>query len=388
MLLCLAATASAWKQLPPGRPRNVTVDANMHEARITWAHAPSDEGGLATHYAIKWQMKDMDTVEWYPDFVGIGQEAVVLDGLLHGVQYAFQIAAMNPQGRAWSGAVRFTTLARVRCEETFHWSSLLDRAEIERMCGDESLDDPSDPDPRGCSVGMNEYVLAGIAAGATLGFVISAVLLNARIERKTEQRERRSTARLERQRSSASGAQLQQPPAAGHPASAARTPSAGASRLGSREVSRNASFSGVGDAALAAPPMPPPPPAGTPDGGASDAEVEGSLAALGPPAAGHQRSGSGCRRAPSLGGRWGGAAAGGSAHRVYGSGAGGRSSPLAAAAELAARTAGRSSWLPEERGSLCGSVATPSDARPASASPTLVTPTPPRTDVQTPTVLE
>ena len=104
MLLCLAATASAWKQLPPGRPRNVTVDANMHEARITWAHAPSDEGGLATHYAIKWQMKDMDTVEWYPDFVGIGQEAVVLDGLLHGVQYAFQIAAMNPQGRAWSGA--------------------------------------------------------------------------------------------------------------------------------------------------------------------------------------------------------------------------------------------------------------------------------------------
>ena len=213
MLLSLVATASAWKQLPPGRPRNVTVDANMHEARITWAHAPSDEGGLATHYAIKWQMKDMDTVEWYPDFVGIGQEAVVLDGLLHGVQYAFQIAAMNPQGRAWSGAVRFTTLARVRCEETFHWSSLLDRAEIERMCGDESLDDPSDPDPRGCSVGMNEYVLAGIAAGATLGFVISAVLLNARIERKTEQRERRSTARLERQRSSASGAQLQQPPA-------------------------------------------------------------------------------------------------------------------------------------------------------------------------------
>lgn len=165
-----------WRVLPPGSPLNLSVTVWYTEAVVRWKHALPQDGGLATHYAAKWQTKDALDVVWYPDWLGVGGETMKLEGLTPGASYAVRIAAINKQGRAWSDIAAFTMLKHLQCQGHWHWSQLLSTDEVQSLCGS-VVDDTSDPDPRACSVGSLEYVLAGGAAGAVMSFVAVAILV-------------------------------------------------------------------------------------------------------------------------------------------------------------------------------------------------------------------
>lgn len=106
--------AAAWPEAPPGVPANVSMDISRNTAHIRWQHAPPSAGGRASHYVVKWQAKDEEAVQWYPEFVGVGDEHVHLGRLAPGAAYAVRIAAVNTQGRAWSSVVTFSRRRRPR----------------------------------------------------------------------------------------------------------------------------------------------------------------------------------------------------------------------------------------------------------------------------------
>ena len=60
---------------------------------------------------------------------------IQLHGLNPGWTYALRVAAVNSQGRAWSNAIIFQTLAGVRCTEREYWKSLFDDNEFHHLCG-------------------------------------------------------------------------------------------------------------------------------------------------------------------------------------------------------------------------------------------------------------
>jgi hypothetical protein len=137
----------------PGKPLNLSVTMGLTYARVSWTHGSSTEGGLATHYVAKWQSKDGEEAQWYPEWLGVGDETVSLQSLKPGSTYAIRVAAINKQGRAWSDMAIFTTLTDMRCDGSWHWNLLFEVEEVQKLCGKNFLDDPGDPDPRGgCSV--------------------------------------------------------------------------------------------------------------------------------------------------------------------------------------------------------------------------------------------
>ena len=167
----------------PGAPCNLSVAVTHQSAELRWMHAHHDEGGLATHYVVKWQVKDSEEVHWHPDWLGVGSETLQLAGLFAGNTYGVRVAAVNQQGRAWSAATTFRLLAGIPCEANMrrHWmeGGLIDQREANELCGPAATWRVSDPETRGsaCSGSYTAYALAGIAAGATFGLVIGAGLL-------------------------------------------------------------------------------------------------------------------------------------------------------------------------------------------------------------------
>ena len=175
----------AWPVASPGAPANVSIEATPSSAHVRWKHAPPSDGGLATHYVIKWMVKDGVEVHWHPEWVGVGSELVTLAELTPGSVYGVRIAAVNTQGRAWAPATTFRTLSGIRCDMTFHWGGLIDDADKGILCGDLAQINPMDPEASGgCSAGYTEYVLAGVAAGATISLVLASTLLNQRCTRR------------------------------------------------------------------------------------------------------------------------------------------------------------------------------------------------------------
>ena len=175
--------ASATDSTLPGPPGNVSVTVWPHHAEVHWRHAEDEGFGLPTHYVVKWQEVDSHEILWHPDWIGVGNELVVLRGLRSSGSYALRIAAVNTQGRAWSEAVVFRTLANVHCSDVEHWQPLLDELDTRRVCAAEHAalrsGTSDDPDARGaCAVGWTEYVLAGLAAGGTLVVVLLAVMFD------------------------------------------------------------------------------------------------------------------------------------------------------------------------------------------------------------------
>ena len=130
---------------------------------------------------VRWQKKDHHEVNWHPDFIGVGDESIVLRDLRAGATYALRVAAVNTMGRAWSDAAVFSTLAPVHCADTHHWQPLLDEADTLRVCHAEHTAYGADDDPDGdgeCAVGWTEYLLAGLAAGGTIVVLLIAVVLD------------------------------------------------------------------------------------------------------------------------------------------------------------------------------------------------------------------
>ena len=183
MLSAMAAVVKDgvdWGDRSPGRPRNFTVTANTTSCELEWRHASASDGGLSTHYVLKWMKKDGRDIEWYPNWVSVGKgglSSILLTGLAPGREYAVRVASVNPQGRNWSLPVSFQTLAAVRCDETAHWRGLLEDADAAELCGPGSDLRYDDPDGRTCGVSSMEYVLAGTAAGVAMALVFTAMLL-------------------------------------------------------------------------------------------------------------------------------------------------------------------------------------------------------------------
>ncbi|KAL1495380.1 hypothetical protein AB1Y20_016749 [Prymnesium parvum] len=175
--------SDAWRVLPPGKPLNFSVTVWHTHATVEWKHALPSAGGLATHYSAKWQSKDGKDVHWYPDWLGVGAESLTLTSLAPGGSYALRVAAVNRQGHAWSDVTAFTTLPHMQCDGYWHWAQLYSSEEVARLCGG-VVDDPSDPDPRACSVGSAEYALAGAAAGAMASLVAAAAIARAACARR------------------------------------------------------------------------------------------------------------------------------------------------------------------------------------------------------------
>ena len=179
-MLWLSPSLLAWSFAAPGAPCNISVDSTTTTAVVRWLHAPVEEGGLATHYVLKWQVKDGIEIHWHPEWVGVGSEQVTLVGLTPGATYGVRVAAVNTQGRQWSAATAFITVKKINlCGPNLHWKAgLLDESEAMRMCGATDFD-PTDPDSRGgeCSVGYAEYILAGVAAGGTIALVLGSMML-------------------------------------------------------------------------------------------------------------------------------------------------------------------------------------------------------------------
>lgn len=182
LLLPFSVVAAAdWPLRPPGRPANLTATVSSSHVALEWVHA-SPDNGLATHYVVKWVGKDQAEAEWYQNWVGVGEERIEIRQLVPGAHYAVRVAAVNPQGRTWSKAVVFSTLAWVRCDETFHWRGVLDDADVRGLCGPGAdRVNSADPDGIACGdVGTTEYILAGLAAGSAISLIGIAILLRHR----------------------------------------------------------------------------------------------------------------------------------------------------------------------------------------------------------------
>lgn len=175
-------TSAGWLLVAPGAPCNLSIAVTHESARLSWAHAMPDEGGLATHYVVKWQVKDSVEVHWHPDWVGVGSESVVLSDLYPGSEYGVRVAAVNQQGRAWSAAATFRLLSAIQCEASMdaHWieGGLIDQREAIALCGPLAEHHDADPEARRttCSADYTAYILAGAAAGATFAVVFGAVV--------------------------------------------------------------------------------------------------------------------------------------------------------------------------------------------------------------------
>lgn len=184
LLSALSTHGSSGIEVSPARPCNVTV-ASMSTggATVTWKQG--EGGGVPTHYTAKWQAKDGIELNWYPDYVGVGHESLTISNLAPAMDFAVQVAAINKQGRAWSDLILFSTLEAIPCEESFHdafhWGAIIDSNDVDSKCRhDLGNRRPSDPDPRSCSVGSFEYILAGIAAGCINAFMLLGVFLRCR----------------------------------------------------------------------------------------------------------------------------------------------------------------------------------------------------------------
>jgi len=182
LLLPWLLNAIEWQTAKPGSPCNVSVTVTHTAAEIQWMHSLPEDGGLATHYVVKWQVKNSQEVHWHPDYVGLGSERIVLADLYAGSEYGVRVAAVNPQGHAWSGAATFRLLSTIQCEANMkaHWieGGLIDQAEANHLCGPYADWRAVDPEARdgACSAGFTSYTLAGVAAGVTASIILIAAL--------------------------------------------------------------------------------------------------------------------------------------------------------------------------------------------------------------------
>lgn len=183
LVLGLLAGASAepatlrWPIATPGDPVNISVAVTHASATVSWQHASATDGGLATHYVIKWQVRGGEAVQWFPEWVSVGEETMHIPDLDPGSEYAVRIAAVNTQGRAWSAMTVFSTLDDARCGMTWHWHGILDTSDIVALCGRHERGKEDDPSPRSaCTASWAEYAMAGLAAGAAMSFVCAGLL--------------------------------------------------------------------------------------------------------------------------------------------------------------------------------------------------------------------
>ena len=130
----------------------------------------------------RWQVAGGD-VRWHPDWVGVGNELIELDGLYPASVYGVRVSAVNRQGRSWSPTSLFRTISGIPCEQGMReeWveGGLIDELETRRLCGPGLEPNLRDPDARdeACSAGYFSYILAGLAAGAVMALVFASMFL-------------------------------------------------------------------------------------------------------------------------------------------------------------------------------------------------------------------
>ena len=141
-----AMAGAEWPHEPPGRPWNITVTSGPDFAVISWTHAPPSAGGHAIQFSLKWQGKDSVEVQYFPEWLGASTTSVRLKELEPGFDYACRVAAVNQLGRTWSDFVTFRTLEPMACPEMWHWTGILDEADVVEVTPCPSP--PTQPRPR------------------------------------------------------------------------------------------------------------------------------------------------------------------------------------------------------------------------------------------------